>query len=602
MIAQKMVGMHPSKLIHPLAWRNILLASHIAAPFLLASSACTPLVPEGGEDVDDAAEDGTSQEQSGSDDDENDQDDDASDSEDGNDQDLAIARGPTGIVRLSRSEYRATIRALLGIDVAEFADFGNTLDDNLTPLDNDYRRQALQNFVGQPIDAYQALAEAVAANLVADSSLLEKIIPCEPDAAVDAKCFHEFVERFGRSAWRRPLRPQEIERYNAFLDFAAEANDFKLAVAMAVRSMLQDLNFFYRVEIGEPIAGQAGTFALNDWEIATRLSYTLWGENPDEALLDDAQKGRLRDDATFEKIVDRMLTDPRAAKQAARFHALIWNYERPLSGGDLAPAFRRETDALIERISFDPKGKYSWLDLFSFPETFVNDELRDNYGLPAKSGADFEWVKYSGANDDSQRKGILSHGAILSNGAQGNDTSPTFRGKFVITRLLCQSLPAPDEVPPLDPGDGSDCKIQRYQQHGSDPACSGCHERLDGFGFGLERFDQLGRFRTSEPGRPHCQIDGEGSIPGQSEFNGPGELGELIVERGDEAPNCMVSWFYKYAIGRSDDVSKSKNPKEWKNVQALQQHFRRSNYDFRQLVTEWVMSEGFKTRTVDETI
>jgi hypothetical protein len=348
--------------------------------------------------------------------------------------------------------------------------------------------------------------------------------------------------------------------------------------------MLQDPEFLYRIEVGTP-ASEAGTFALNDDEIATRLSYLLWGSTPDDALLDAAVDGRMTDPAARRAEASRLLDDDRAKNMLHRFHAMWLGYRAIPVSADLASAFDMETTHLIDRAV---DGTDGYLSLFTSTDTYLDDALADHYGLPRPTGGE-GWVPYG----TSGRAGILSHGSVLAGFSKFSDTSPTQRGIFVQTRLLCNVVnPPPANVnvdePPV--GTTSMCKLDRYAAHrDSSTSCSGCHYDLDSIGFGLEAYDIAGRFRTHDDGYPDCPVTGDGELPGHGAFNGPGELGQILVDSG-EVEHCFVEHLVRYAIGRA--VS----PEEAGVVVELAQSFRDQDYAARELLLDFVASDRFALR------
>jgi hypothetical protein len=252
---------------------------------------------------------------------------------------------------------------------------------------------------------------------------------------------------------------------------------------------------------------------------------------------------------------------------------------------ELTTAMRVETRLLVERIVFGDKT--SWYDLFNSTGTYLNDLLAGNYGLPAPGSPDHIWVEYG----DSGRQGLLSHGSFLSVAGKFGDTSPTQRGKLIRTRLMCQAIPPPPptvnvDEPPSDPN--SNCKVDRYLTHRTQPGCVDCHNLMDPVGFGLENFDQKGAFREHDLDEPSCLIDGQGVVDGMM-FTGPAELADLLIG-ADVLDACAVTQVYRLAMGHaetSDDAS---------YVDALTQKFRDQDHRFDQLLLDLVSHEAFKFR------
>ena len=348
--------------------------------------------------------------------------------------------------------------------------------------------------------------------------------------------------------------------------------------------MLQDPEFPYRLGIGTPGADPS-VLTLNDYELATRLSFLLWGSTPDDALLASAAASHLSDPAGRRAEAERLLGDQRARDAMHRFHAMWLGYRAIPGSADLLASFDMETKHLIDRIVFDEPASY--LTLFTSPETYLDDNLADQYGLPHPTGGE-GWVSYG----SSGRAGILSHGSVLAAFSKFSDTSPTQRGIFVQTRLLCNVVsPPPANVNVDQPPSAADavCKYDRYAAHRSSSSCASCHDNLDPIGFGLEAYDIGGRFRTHDDAHAECPITGDGELPGYGTFNGPAELGQKLVDSG-VLERCFVQQLLDYALGRplrdgEDGV-----------VDALAADFKDQNYDAQSVLLDYVASDRFALR------
>ena len=461
--------------------------------------------------------------------------------ETGDPEEALDALGPLGMRRLTRYEYDNTLRDLLGDSTRP----GSQMlpEDPFTPFDNEYGTQE----ASQPlIEGIEVLARDAAQRLLDDPARRDEVVGCTPDGVTDEGCLRDFVERLGRRALRRPLGSDEADDYVALgLEYAERESDFYAAVEVVVRALLQDAEFIYRVELGTPVPDEPGVFALDDFEIATRLSYLLWGSTPNDMLLDAAEAGELATAEQRTAMAQAMLTDPRARVQVDRFHAMWLGYAQLPHAPELTNALRTETSALVERVVFDEATP--WTDLFTATETFIDATLAEHYDLPGLGGGE-GWVDY-GASD---RQGILSHGSFLSAAAGPGDTSPTRRGKWIREQLMCQVIPPPPpnvdaDVPPTQ--EDAECKEDRYAVHAEVGSCAGCHAQMDPIGFGLERYDTQGRYRTHDEGAPQCTISGDGELVGLGEFNGPAELADLLVDNELLEP-CVSRQLYRFALGR----------------------------------------------------
>jgi hypothetical protein len=238
-------------------------------------------------------------------------------------------------------------------------------------------------------------------------------------------------------------------------------------------------------------------------------------------------------------------------------------------------------------VTANPASDY--FDLFRSEQTQVNDLLADHYGLARPGSTTGAWVTY-GSNP---RRGILSHGSVLSAGAKFDDTSPTLRGVFVRTRLLCETVPPPPPIVNVDKppaGDAGTCKVDRYASHANVGSCYGCHQLTDPIGFGLEAYDRTGAFRTHDKDAPACAISGEGELAGTGKFNGPAGLANLLVSSG-KLEACVVRQLYRYAMGRRE------LPADGPTLDLLTALFRQKSRSFEELVLDTVSSAAFVNRT-----
>ncbi|HET6583289.1 MAG TPA: DUF1592 domain-containing protein [Nannocystaceae bacterium] len=451
---------------------------------------------------------------------------------------------PIGLRRLTADEYDNTLRDLLLDDTR--ASQLVLPEDLRTPFDNDY---TLQEPSLALIEGADLLAADAASRLIADPAKRDAVVGCVPSGPADEACFSSFVTSFGRRAFRRPLDDDELAAFMAFHAQSIEHDDFYTGVDSVVRAVLQAPSFLYRVEIGTPVADDPALRKLTGYEIATRLSYLLWGSMPSDELLDAAEGGELDSAAGTRTAAEQMLLDPRALDRIGRFHALWMGYETLPHDYELVAAMQAETRALMQRIVIDERRP--WQDLLRLDETWIDALLAEHYGLPAPAGDGPAWVPYG----DSGRKGLLSHGSFLSLGAKFGDTSPTQRGLLVQTRLFCQDIPPPPPDPDINvdepPGDPeSQCKIDRYAAHrAAGTSCKGCHDLVDPIGLGLENYDAQGRWRDHDDGKPECIIAGEGAITGIGDFSGPSELADLMIESG-RLNQCVATQVYRFTIGR----------------------------------------------------
>jgi hypothetical protein len=460
----------------------------------------------------------------------------------------------SGSRRLTRQEYARSITRLLGSDVP--VDTTLLPEDTLTPFDNDVLEQSPSMLL---VESAESLAEDIAKFVTGTPARLQKILPCTPAASTatgaDPACFDRFVQGFGRRVLRRPLAADEITAMNEIVSYGKAPGTFADAVNVALRVFLMHPEFLYRIELG--MAAGKNRVRLNGYEMAARISFLLQGATPDDALLMAAQTGKLDNVEGRRQEADRLIKTEEGKQQVRRFHAFWLGYSR-LDSAPLQRKLRTETDALVDRASEPGR---DWRELLLSDATDIDAELANHYGMLAGGGSGFGWVDYGSA----PRRGILSHGMFAAAGAKFADTSPTRRGKFIRERFLCQVIPLPPAEASVDvdlpPGGNaaSGCKTDRYKQHREDATCAACHAFMDPIGFGLENFDELGRYRTHDRDRPDCPIDGKGALDAQTPFTGAKELATLVADSPQLGP-CVSQHFIRFAAGRAldgDDIRRA---------------------------------------------
>jgi Protein of unknown function (DUF1592)/Protein of unknown function (DUF1588)/Protein of unknown function (DUF1595)/Protein of unknown function (DUF1587)/Protein of unknown function (DUF1585) len=499
------------------------------------------------------------------------------------------APGASPIRRLTAWEYDNTVFDLLGDDshpAAGFAQEGGSGFDNNADVSGVTRLQAQK---------YLDASEAISARAVAD---LGTLLPCDPVAGDEHACIEQWVDGFGLRAWRRPLTADERTGMLGLFDEVRANEDLPTAVGLVLQAFLQSPHFLYRVELGIP--GEQGTAAirLGDYEMATRLSYLLWGSMPDQALLDAAAAGGLATPEDVEAHARRMLDDPKARRMVEHFHEQWLGTVRlatlekdtavfPAWSPELSAKQVQEALAFVDHVFFTGEGTLD--ELLTAPYTFVDAELAELYGLPAPAGAGLQRTEAAGGIELS---GILTLGGVLSAYALADTTDPIKRGLFVREHLLCQlPPPAPDDIPELPPVDPNGTTRERFEQHRADPACAACHAMFDPIGFGFENYDAIGRWRTTENGQP---IDASGELAGADvagEFVGVRELGTKLAASEDVA-QCMTRQWFRFAYGRleSQDLDAC-------NMDTLAVTFSESGHDLRELLVALTQTDAFLFRT-----
>jgi hypothetical protein len=492
--------------------------------------------------------------------------------------------GPAPMRRLAHREYVRTVRDLLGYDGAALDGFvGQT---SATGFDN---QASTLGVTAALADEYMRAAEAVAADAVLDLSAL---LPCDPAASGEDPCALAFIEELGARAYRRPLEEEHIDRLVGVFAAGRDGWSFDVGIELVVRTMLQSPHFLYRVELGGAGDG-SGSVPLDGWEMATRLSYFLWGTMPDAALFAAAAEGRLESADQIAAEAERMLEDPRARLAVGDFHeqwlrlgGLPAMSKDTMLYPEFDDAFKasalEETRRFVEHVVFEGSGDLDGLLLGGY--SFVDDTLAALYGVPAPGG--FAQVSLP----PDRRAGILTHASFLAVTSKPNQTSPVARGKAVRELLLCETLPEPppdvDTTPPaIDP---SATTRERFAQHSTDPTCASCHRLMDPIGFGFEHYDPIGRWRDEESGLP---IDATGEVVGSASpgFDGAVELAQILAD--DPAVHaCFVRNWLTWAHGRSPEDAESCG------VGDLTAALEQSGGDVKALVLAIVRTEAFRRR------
>jgi len=388
-----------------------------------------------------------------------------------------------------------------------------------------------------------------------------RIFSCRPAAAAEEPaCARSILSRLGRLAYRRPLEASELDRLLAFYDDERRHSDFEGGIELALRFMLSSPPFIFRME-SEPAELPAGAvYALSDLDVASRLSFFLWSSIPDDALLTAAERGELRDRVGVERQVRRMLADPRAEALVENF-AGQWLYLRNLTGtrpdppsfpdfdDNLRQSLRRETELFFTSIMQEDR---SVIDLLTADYTFVNERLARHYAIPGIYGDRFRRVPVT----DDRRRGLIGQGSVITVTSYATRTSRVLRGKWVLENLLgAPPPPPPPNVPDLEdtPNTEGMAIRDRMVKHRANPACASCHARMDPYGFALENFDAIGRWRSREADGK--TIDASASLPDGASFNGPTELRATILRRPEEFVKTFTRKLLTYGVGRGLEPS-----------------------------------------------
>lgn len=420
------------------------------------------------------------------------------------------------------------------------------------------------------------------------------------------------LARFATRAYRRPVTSEEVDRLVRLAESArAQGGSWEAGIQLAMEGVLISPKFLFRVELDNR-PDTADEHPIDDFQLASRLSYFLWSTMPDDELFDLAGKGRLHENAVLEQQVRRMLKDPRSHALVDNF-AMQWLQIRRLKlfapDRVMFPDFndRLRQDMFTETAMFVDavfREDRSIIDLVDGDFTFLNERLARHYeigdtnGNPAWNkaiapagqpirGEDFVRVHLS----DHSRGGVLTQASVLCVTSNPTRTSPVKRGKFVLEQILgVPPPPPPPNVPQLPENPkavASGSLRQRMEQHRADPNCANCHEHMDGIGFAFENFDAVGRYRTKDAG---FKIDPSGTMPDGKSFRGAAELKQMLAGQKDLFCRCLTKKLLTYALGRG--VEYYDQPTVDKIVADLQHN----NYKFSTLVVGIARSDPFRLR------
>lgn len=409
----------------------------------------------------------------------------------------------------------------------------------------------------------------------------------------------QVLGRLLRRAYRRPVTDEDLRKPMQFYrEGSAEGAGFEAGIENALSAVLVSPQFLFRVET-DPAGLAAGTaYRVSDLELASRLSFFLWSSLPDDALLDAAVRGDLRQPARLEQQVRRMLADPRARSLVTNF-ASQWLHLRSLESvvpdlrrfpnfdDNLRQAFRQETELFFESILREDR---SIGDLLSADYTFVNERLAKHYGIPHVYGSHFRRVSLAG-DPERQRGGLLRHGSILTVTSYATRTSPVIRGHWILANLVgAPPPPPPPNVPSLDDNTVSASLPirERLAEHRRNPSCASCHNIMDPVGFALENFDAVGRWRTAEERVP---IDASGGLPDGRTVVGVAELERGLLQRPELFAGTLSEKLLIFALGRG------LAPYDAPAVRQIVRRAQTDDFRFSSLILGIVNSTPFQMRT-----
>jgi hypothetical protein len=453
------------------------------------------------------------------------------------------------------------------------------------------------------VAAFHELAHDLAVETTETNAAVTRTLGCDPDVEGEASCLKSLQSGLLPRLLRRPPEQEDYDEYDAV--YAAgldQGGTFASGVRMVLEVALQSPDFLYRIELGEPLDvpssdPRAGWGRPTSSEMASRLSFLLWGSAPDAELLAEAAAGGLRTQAEVRAAAERLMGDERATAAMRYLHLRVLGLLNPVFPPDADEAFtertfllmQSETAAFLDDVAASGPGGFA--SLLTAPYTFVNDELAAFYGIPDVTGSDLRKVALA----SPPYSGILSQGSFLSAHSVGAWTSPAARGVAVRAAFLCESPPTPPpnahESLPDAPGSTTRERVELGTM--TDPSCAGCHSVINPPGFALESFDAFGRYRSTEAGKP-INAQADVSIGGDTfVVNGASELGRALAD-SSVVKDCYVQNWVALAYGTTSEA-----PLDECSRAQLLDAFERSNGDLRALVLELTQTDAFLYRRLE---
>jgi len=467
----------------------------------------------------------------------------------------------------------------------------------------------LQQFVpggGQermyPVRSFQLLGP-FDANGLGPTPSRERIFTCHPDRGDGPElCAREIIGNLATRAYRRPVTEEDMSELLAYYRDGVEDGGFEAGIRSAVTGILASPFFLYRGERVPAGLGPGEIYAIDDVELASRLSFFLWNSIPDEELLQLGIDGRLGEPSVLEQQVRRMLADPRSETLASNFvhqwldmkrldevvpDSVVFPYA---SGrGDPREDFGTELTLFADSIFREDR---SVVELMTASHTYLNERVALHYGITGVKGDQFRRVEL----ERSERWGLLGKGAVLMAAAYPNRTSPVLRGAFILERILgVPPATPPPNVEALDENDiGTTNALtvrEMIARHRASPACYSCHAVMDPLGFALENFDATGAWRDRDRYAGEA-IDASGELPDGTPLDGPDALREALLGHPEDIVETFTGRLLMYATGRTLEYY------DMPTVRRIVSEAAEDDYTFSGIVLGVVRSEQFRMRRV----
>ena len=494
--------------------------------------------------------------------------------------------------RLNNYELNYTTRDLLGLDLKPGDAF---------PADEiGYGFDNIGDVLSLPpllMEKYLSMARELVTAVWEEKDARKRIVVCSPEKRTEwRKCAREIFERFMTRAYRRPPQRLELSRLlRVFNEVAKKSGEFETGIRVGLQAILVSPHFLFRVELDSKPDDPAAVHPVNQYELASRLSYFLWSSMPDEQLFELAEREELTNPGVLAAQVRRMVQDRRSRGLIKTFSAL-WLGSREMKNVSpddknfpdfdegLRRSMRKETEYFFQEVMRKDLSVLTFLDA---DFTFLDERLAKHYDIDGVKGSDHRRVKL----EDRRRGGVLTQASMLTVTSDPSRTSPVKRGKWILEQIL--GAPPPPPPPGVDSlaeegAVGSNLTLrQMMEKHRADPNCGVCHEKMDALGVALENFDGIGRWREAENGLP---IDAAGVLPDGRSFKNIVELKGVLMEQKDAFVRCLCEKMLTFALGRGLEYT------DMAVVDRIAASVKDNGYRFSALVIGIVESEPFRMR------
>jgi hypothetical protein len=478
---------------------------------------------------------------------------------------------------LTPSQYDHSVLDLLQVAGAPSKGFNNGVEAQLDDLAVELRANA---------------AAAVAREAVATVSAWS---PCAQPKATDAACEMTLVEKLGARAYRHPLAPSEIADLKALFDAGIKEKDFATGLEWFLTGLLQSPDFLYQLARPQPNETAGAVLPQSSYELASRLSYFVWDGPPDDALYAAAANGTLGDPATLPAEVARLMQDARFSRGVEAFYA-SWlklagfgEVARDAPGFTTAVVSSLERSLLATATQLYAGGAPNIASLFSGQSYYLDGALRTFYGLPGdRTGTALTLTDMP----NEGRAGVLTHPGLMAMLARPGETNPISRGLFIRKTVMCQDLPPPPAgvtIPQLAPVAANVSTRERLDRHTTAALCAACHDVIDPPGFALEGFDEVGRRRTMDGGKP---VDTSGTMTVAGDLAGPFADGGELLGRFAQSQTVRTCFARKYFEFAAEHLT---SPDDGCAIDAIARSFAATG-DLKGLVAAIATSPGFRLR------